>query len=217
MTSTKAYKQEDVNVPLFEKYKEWTEGLSEKKARIRVFENIRDIPYAALPGLFDPVKGPEKMIAGNKGFCSPKHYLLGRMFGMLGIEVRYHVYAFLWRDVLAGRNNTVGALSAALPITYHMACKAFVGSGWVLLDATWDKALSKTGFPVNLVWDGVSDTGLAVEPLEEFVNNTAGENEKFLKGRTGVYSLSEKKKLARFSLELNKWLEESRGQSVNGI
>jgi len=191
-------------------FEKWTSGLSEEEKRINVFNNIRSIPYCIVPGHFDPEKGPGLMLEENRGFCTPKHYFLGDLYGKLGIRVRYHTYAFLWKDTAASQNKELEALAEKLPITYHLACKAFIGTKWILLDATWDDELSRLGFSVNFAWDGLSNTALAVKPLEEFVHDTISEREKFFKEKTSAYTLSDKRNLTRFSSELNKWLENAR-------
>lgn len=192
-------------------FEEWTSCLSGKEKRINIFDNIRNIPYCIVPKHFDPEKGPGLMIEDNKGFCAPKHYLLGNLYDKLGIRVRYHTYSFMWKDSVNLQDKVLSALTEKLPVTYHLVCKAFIGTKWVLLDATWDDALGRIGFPVNHTWDGARDTVLAVKPLEEFIHDTISEREKFFKEKISAYTFAEKKDLAQFSRGLNSWLEGVRG------
>ena len=67
------------------KFKEWTEGLNSTESRINIFEKVRDIPYFIDPTLWDFDEGPSKMLRLGKGSCTPKHYLLGRMFQKMGL------------------------------------------------------------------------------------------------------------------------------------
>ena len=67
------------------KFKEWTAGLEPVAARVSIFEHIRDIPYAIVAQLRDPVTGPVKILKLNKGSCVPKHFLLALMFKKLGL------------------------------------------------------------------------------------------------------------------------------------
>ncbi|MFH1837808.1 MAG: hypothetical protein ABH862_06840 [Candidatus Omnitrophota bacterium] len=189
------------------KFKDWTRGLSQEEARVNIYRQIQDIPYAVVLDHFDPEKGPERMLSDNKGSCVPKHYLLGLLYNRLGIGVRYHTYAFKWDEMDIVFPKNVRALILEIPETYHLACKVLVGSKWVLVDATWDLSLKSTGLPVNDKWDGYSDTMLAVNPFDEFVHENIEEREKCLEEKLREYGLPEKLKLSRFAIEFNKWLE----------
>ena len=81
------------------KFEEWTKGLSSEESRIRIFERIRDIPFAIVLELFSLKKGPGEMLVRNKGFCVPKHHLLGMMYQRLGVPVRYCTYSFRWNEL----------------------------------------------------------------------------------------------------------------------
>ena len=77
-----------------QKFEEWTKGKDPRAVRVKIFEEIRDIPYAVIPQALDSEQGPDEMLRVNKGSCQPKHYLLGEMFVRLGISVFYMVYQF---------------------------------------------------------------------------------------------------------------------------
>ncbi len=189
------------------KFNEWTQGLTLEESRINIFERIRDIPFAVVSGFFSIEKGPAGMLVQNKGFCVPKHYLMGMMFQRLGIAVRYCTYSFWWNELDVDYPAVLKGLAVATPVVYHLACRAFIEDRWVLVDGTWDPPLKKAGFPVNENWDGKSDTTLAVKPLEKFIHDDALEREKIFKKKMTVYTLPERLKLSRFSGELNRWLE----------
>ena len=188
------------------KFSEWTRRPGE--AVVNIFEGIRDIPYAVVPSLYGLEEGPAGMLNENRGFCVPKHYLFGVMCGRLGIKVKYCVYPFRWSDAVLPERLKEQA--GGLPVTMHLACKAMTGGKWVLVDATWDAPLKKAGIPVNLGWDGFSDTANAVTPIAEHVCGTSQEAEAFIKEKNLSYGIPEKLALARFSAELNKWLEKVR-------
>ena len=191
---------------LSSKFGEWTRRPGE--AVVNIFEGIRDIPYAVVPSLYGLEEGPAGMLNENRGFCVPKHYLFGVMCGRLGIKVKYCVYPFRWSDAVLPERLKEQA--GGLPVTMHLACKAMIGGKWALVDATWDAPLKKAGLPVNLRWDGLSDTLNAVKPLAEHVCASAEDAEALLEEKNALYSISEKVSLARFSGDLNKWLEEVR-------
>ncbi|NQT32061.1 MAG: hypothetical protein HQ594_00125 [Candidatus Omnitrophica bacterium] len=194
------------------KFMEWTEALTQEEAKISVFEHIRDIPFAVVPELFSLKKGPEGLLKLNKGFCVPKHYLMGIMFEKLSIPVKYCTYSFLWKELAFEYPAPLRGLAEALPVTYHLACKITVNNKVILADATWDSPLKRYGFPVNEKWDGKSDTCNAALPLEEFIHESADERDRVFDERLISYSLPEKLALQRFSLELNRWLEDIRGR-----
>ena len=110
------------------------------------------------------------MLARNKGFCVPKHYLLGMFYERLGLSVQYCTYSFLWKDLDVDYPPELKKMAQELSVTYHLACKAKINNNWVLVDATWDSALKKANFPVNENWNGESGTVNAVAPIEEFVH-----------------------------------------------
>lgn len=149
------------------KFAEWTEGLDTRQAMISIFEHIRDIPYVidTEPGLHDPQRGPELLLASGCGSCAPKHHLLAMMYRMLNVSVVYATFPFLWNDPDIRYPPHLRELATGLPVAYHLACRVQAGCRWVLVDATWDPPLERAGFPVNLDWDGCGDTKCAVKPL----------------------------------------------------
>ncbi len=183
---------------ILSKFNEWTRGLDSKEGRIKIFENIRDIPYVLIPELIDPEKGPVGILIRKMGSCSPKHFLMGAMFQKLEIPIKYVTYPFNWNDQDIDYPAKIRKLADAMPIGYHLACRAYINGKWILVDATWDIPLSKAGFPVNESWDGISNTLNAVKPLEGIVHRNAKKSDE------------EKSLSNRFYSILNKWLEELR-------
>jgi len=188
------------------KFQTWTKDLPDRKKYITVFEQIRDIPFAVESKLFFGTNASEQMLKRNKGFCVPKHHLLGLMFLRLKVPVLYHTYSFRWSDLTVAMPAKLKKLAKEVPLTYHLACKALIKEKWVFLDATWDAPLKKTGFFVNENWDGETDTKNAVTPVEEFVSETISRQKALYENKLKTYTFSEKLKLTRFSKELNKWL-----------
>ena len=157
---------------------------------VRAFEGVRDIPFAVIPEFYSLEKGPSAMLEERRGFCVPKHYLLGMIYEKMDMKVRYFVYPFRWHDLHLPHG--LKERSAALPVTFHLACKVLIGSKWVLVDATWDPPLGKAGFPVNLEWDGESDTINAVKPLGEHICDTAASAETLIHQKIADYNLPER-------------------------
>ncbi len=192
------------------KFEDWTKGLTLEESMVRIFENIRDIPYYISPELFDRETGPRKMLVQNRGFCNPKHYLMGMMFERLGMKVRYWSCSFRWDEMRVDCPEEIKEAAKRLPYTYHLACHVEIGHKWVLVDATWDKTLLRTGFPVNLEWDGRNGMRPAVIPIKEFVHKSASERESEFIPKIMAYTAREKLSLARFATRINAWLNDVR-------
>ena len=189
---------------------EWTKGLSGKDARISIFNHIRDIPYAVIPEIRNPVDGPQGLLERMKGSCSPKHFLLGRMFEMIGVPIKYVSYPFSWNVKSVAYPLELRKLAEVIPIEYHLACKASVEDRWVVVDATWDRPLARVGFPVNESWDGASDTKLAVESLNEIVHKNAQDRMNFVQAKKSLWTTDDNARTDRFTSAFNSWLEDVR-------
>lgn len=193
------------------KFEEWTAGLDPKAARIAVFNNIRDIPYMIVPELRSPETGPSGLLEQNQGSCQPKHWLLAIYFKKLGIPVKYATYPFHWHaGHLISYTPELKSMMQSLPVSNHLAVKAYIGGNWALVDATYDLALSKAGFPVNAGWDGVSPTHNAVHPLKEILHDTPAERVAYDAAIRANYTGAEKTAFAGFVPELNAWFKSLR-------
>jgi hypothetical protein len=148
------------------KFNQWTQGKNSLEARVGIYNNIRDLPYAIIPELVDSEKYI-KIFAAGKGSCSPKHFLLCEMYQKLGMTVLYACYPFRWDEVEVDYPPILRRLAGALPTSYHVACKVEIGGKLVLVDATLDPAMERLGLPVNKDWNGVSDTLLPIVPCGE--------------------------------------------------
>jgi len=192
------------------KFKEWTDGLGAIDKRISVFQHIRDIPYAIVAELRDPYTGPSRMLEINRGSCAPKHLLLAKTFGMLGIPVKYASYLFKWDDPSIKYPKDLRSLVKKMPMSAHLACKAEIDGKWILLDATWDPPLTKLGFPVNKSWDGLSNTRNAVTFISEVVHETLDDRIKYSSELRGLYTKEKATLYEEFSRKLNAWLDSIR-------
>ena len=195
-------------------FTEWTKGLDSKESRIKIFENIRDIPFV-VTWITDSERGPVELLLRNKGTCSPKHFLLGMMYQRLGIPVKYGSYPFRWGDLKVDYPENLKNLAEKLPVVPHLALKAYINNTWVLLDATWDPPLKKVGFPVNETWDGFSDTQNAVPALQEIIHESIEEREEFVDSEESAESDSDTEAqyelIEEFCNGLNRWFDEVRG------
>ena len=191
-------------------FAEWTKDLGGRNARISIFDHIRDIPYAVIPEISNPVDGPQGLLKGMKGSCTPKHFLLARMFEMLQIPIKYVTYPFSWNAESVAYPPELRKLAEVVPVDYHLACEARIENKWAVVDATWDRPLARVGFPINESWDGVSDAKLAVESLDEIVHQSVQERVNFVQARKSSWTDDDNARTDRFVSALNNWLENVR-------
>ncbi len=148
------------------KLREWTAGQSPRQAMVTVFNKIRDIPYGILPELNSHTEYL-RILETNMGSCTPKHLLMGNMYLRLGLDVLYTVFPYRWAEFEELYPPELWKLAQLMAPAYHLACRVYLGGRYVLVDATVDPPLGKIGLPVNLDWDGRSDTLLPVLPTGE--------------------------------------------------
>lgn len=202
---------------------EWTRGLSHPENIVMVFNRIRDIPYAILPDQLDPFLGPLNLLRAGRGSCVPKHFLLGILFERLGTAVRYVSIPFSWDQPGIMYPESLRTLASSLPPSYHLACRAYLGRRWVLVDCTWDYPLAAAGFPVNMHWDGISETmpavtplplippgGLEDTPVTEIMHRSSGERTTFYGEMRDIYTPGQVEARKEFDREFNMWLDEVR-------
>jgi len=179
-------------------FREWTAGRNDLQARISIYERIRDIPYAGIPELVDPLRYVEILRVG-KGSCSPKHLLLCDMYERLGVQVLYVVYPFRWDEVEVDYPPRLRKLAGNLETSYHLACMVELDGQLRLVDATLDPPLKRLGLPVNEKWDGVNDTLLAITPR--------GEGEIYHPSEASLLTAPRDDNSLAFYAELNFWLD----------
>ncbi len=119
---------------------------------ISTFNSIRDISYKI------PLKFGEE-----DNCCSGKSERLFNLLTKMGYTVRYRVCTFSWSSM----NLPLELMNIAHEdSSTHSFLEIEIGGVWKVLDPTWDKGL-KDVFHVN-VWDGESDTEIAVKPIKIF-------------------------------------------------
>jgi hypothetical protein len=193
-----------------ENLEKWTEGLEPLDARISVFEHIRDIPYKVIPELRSRDTGPRKILELMCGSCTPKHFLLGAMFEMMDVPIKYVSFPYSWDQKHVDYPDELREWARLIPTEYHLACSVRIGEEWVLVDATWDPPLAKAGFPVNESWDGISDTKVAVDYLDMIVHEKAAERDEYVTRQKSSWTEGDYALTSRFIDGLNTWLQEIR-------
>jgi len=146
-----------------ETFQVWTQGCPPLQSRIRLFENVRDIPYC-----YPASRDVGEVLKQRRSSCFGKHYLLGEMFRMLGLRVRHMLCTHRFNEsplVFPGPMQEV--LRKNEIVDFHDYLQIAVGEDWIDVDATWERGLREFGFPVNDDWDGHSAMLLSVVP-EDF-------------------------------------------------
>ena len=181
------------------KSKETSRGVA-----VELFTKVRDVPYALnadgnIEGLFED---------GVAGYTRKHLYLLPRL-KKLGYKVDIGIAEFDWRE-LPIPTDIQELLKD--PHGYHMFLYVGTGKATKVVDATWDKGMTRLGFPV-FSWDGVSSTGLAIK-----ATNARRQNLLTLKTRAIASSTLKKLKnpieteATPFNDGFNLWLGEMRGK-----
>jgi hypothetical protein len=184
-----------------QRFGEWTRGKNDVEARVSIYQQIRNMPYAVIPELVD-AEGYLEILKLGRGSCTPKHFLLCNMYQKLGMLVLYVVYPFRWDESEIDYPPRLRRLAEELPLSYHLACRVDIDGELVLVDATLDPALARLGLPVNNDWDGASDTRLPMNPC--------GEEELFHPFEASLMRARHSEKQLAFYHELNSLLEKVR-------
>jgi hypothetical protein len=185
-----------------DKFREWTRGRRGVAARVAIYEKIRDIPYAVVPGINSALHYARILTIG-KGSCTPKHFLLRDMYEKMGLPVLYVVYPFRWSDLEVDYPAHLRKLAEAMPVSYHLACKVEIGKRLVLVDATVDSPLKRLGLPVNEDWNGSTSMLLPVTPV--------GEEQLFHPAEVRDYEARYDEVSLEFFIRMNAWLDKVRG------
>ena len=121
---------------------------------IEIFNQVRDIPYR-IPLYLDEPEGE------HGGSCLYKVEVLKKLLEAEGLECRYRIGTFLWsqlnlpEEVMQAEHNDRGE---------HVWLEVCINNKWIILDPSWDIGLARI-FSINS-WDGISDTNIAVKPIE---------------------------------------------------
>jgi Transglutaminase-like superfamily len=139
---------------------DWTRGCDALRARIVVFERVRDLPYS-----YPSSRDPRIVLQQRHGTCSGKHYLLGEMFRLLGLNVRHMICTHRFNESPLPFPPPMQEMLRKNEIVDLHDYLQFAGDdGWADVDATWERGLREFGFPVNEEWDGKQSMILSVVP-----------------------------------------------------
>jgi len=145
-----------------ETFSKWTQGCDPLRARIVLFEAVRDIPYR-----YPASRHAAEVLQNGYGACSGKHYLLGEMYRLLGLRVRHMICTHRFNEApLVFPAPMQEMLRKNEIVDLHDYLQIAVDGEWIDVDATWPSALREFGFPVNDDWNGTSPMLLSVVPEE---------------------------------------------------
>lgn len=185
-----------------QKYAEWTAGLDPLRARIALFERVRDIPYS-----YPASRDPEEVLRAGVGTCSGKHYLLGELYRRLGLRVRHVICSHRFNESdLPFPDSMQAMLRRDEIVDMHDYVQLEVDGDWIDIDATWEKGLREFGFPVIEEWDGKSSMMLSVVPDEHVVVD--GEAARTKEELLAKLSPRQRKLRKEFLDAMNRWMEE---------
>lgn len=127
---------------------------------IRIFEDVRDIPYEV-----GPLYEGNEMVKYGRGGCGPKNRLLAQKLTKIGYKVKICRTPYSWKNLSVLPKN-IKEHPQAQQIGNHIYLKVLIGNQWILLDASWDKKLFPQ-LPANINWDGESNQACAVSIVSE--------------------------------------------------
>jgi len=181
---------------------EWTAGLPPVAARVRLFEQVRDFRYV-YPSSRDPVHVLETRCGSGSG----KHYLLGELFRLLGLNVRHMLCTHRFNESLIGFPEHLQAiLQKNEDVDLYDYLQIQVDGEWIDVDATWPLPLREYGFPVTDEWDGVSSMLLSVVADETMV--VRGDPERMKEEMLSKLTPRQRQLRKQFLEELSKWVNE---------
>jgi len=171
---------------------------------ISLFEMVRDIPYDVIDS-----REASEVLEKKKGTCSGKHLLLGKLFELIDIEVKYMMCLTKFNFI---QNSFPDKLTKMLDkediFDYHNFLKIKSKSKWILVDATFDLPLKDYGVPVNSYWDGLSNCKIALQPIKIYtVSNLSFEKQNAI----DRLSKEQQQKREVFIKKMCNWFNEIRG------
>lgn len=159
---------------------------------IKAFNRIRDTPYRI------PLTLSEK-----DDCCSGKSDRLISILQKHGYRARPRICVFRWNQLPIPRK--------LLKVPHESECtheyvELFLNNKWIVLDATWDKKLSKV-FHINK-WNGKSDTRIAVKPIKTY--SPAKSQSLVIEGAQKSEIKKDLQKNGEFYMAFNAWLVSAR-------
>lgn len=172
------------------------------RQRVKLFEAIRDIPYAVNIG--DEHKDAS---------CWSKSRALCAQLERYGMNARLICCRVNWESM-----RLPEYIQSLVPKkgTQHWYVEVLIPETkkWVKVDPTWDRGLKNAGFPVA-EWDGLTSTGLALKPIQHFSPEKSArliqQRDKMPEGALSWFDEKQGESYRR----LNAWIESQRRLRAN--
>jgi transglutaminase-like putative cysteine protease len=182
-------------------------GLTARDQRIAAFKIVQEVPYK----LTAWTGNPDSLFAIDRGDCRHKSAALIQLMRAWKVDARPVQVPFNWADlpipqsVLQPLAETRG---------FHDTVEVNVDGKMILVDATWDLALGKAGFPVLANWNGVEPTP-AITPRAKVILREGD-----IKAGTDLYAYfgfkwPERKRTLAFNRAFNAWTDELRARETS--
>ncbi len=186
---------------------EWTRGATPVEARIRVFEQVRDLPYT-----YPASRDPAEVLRLGRGSCSGKHYVLGELYRRMKLPVRHMVCRHRFNESPIGFPENLQAMLRKNEIVdLHDYLQVQIDGRWIDVDATWPQHLREFGFPVNEDWDGLRPMVLSVVPEDQLV--AEGDPERFKEELLSKLIPRQRLLRKQFLEALSLWVDELSAES----
>jgi hypothetical protein len=180
----------------------WTDGCDPLRSRITLFEHVRDLPY-----YYPSPRDPSEVLQSGRGSCSGKHYVLGAMFRLLGLEVRHMICTHRFNESLIVFPGPMQEMLRKNEIIdMHDSLQIAVDDAWVDVDATWPSGLREFGFPVNEDWDGKHAMPLSV--VAEDLVIAEGDPETLKEELLSKLTPRQRALRKQFLIALSSWVQE---------
>ncbi|KPJ56627.1 hypothetical protein AMJ49_04375 [Parcubacteria bacterium DG_74_2] len=181
--------------------------INQQQKIISIFEIVRDIPY----GVIDKSRNFCSVLENHKGTCSGKHLLLGRLYELMGIKVKYMMCETRFNFIkIELPEDLQKILDRKEIIDYHNFIKIRQNSKWINVDATFDLPLKKYSPAVNHSWNGVFDCQIAFKLVNIFeTKNLKKEKVRLINFLTN----KQQKEREAFFEKLSNWLDKVRNNT----
>jgi transglutaminase-like putative cysteine protease len=175
-------------------------GSDAVRDRIAVFQAIRDLPYAT-----DQAHTAQDLLEVGSGDCLAKTALLSAAFTYLGYASR----TVRWLYELPDQPREVRDLPSRLDL--HSAVAVYI-QRWLLVDATHDPPLGRSGFVVAS-WDGHTST-LPAYPLRGPIWRVGIDNDEIESATADLTKLWRGNPVTGYREAFTRWLRRSRRLSA---
>lgn len=177
-----------------------------EKLVAKYYKLVSDIPFEIRLGQQNYYVDLMYTQIHKKGACTGKHYWLGFLCEQLGLRVIYLTYPFYWSELEIDWPKSLQKLVQKMPLSYHLAIGIQSNNGRkIFLDATWDSALKKAGFPVNKIGSKLVNAQNAVALHDEPVAHASAlQHDEYIRKLKAKKSI--KKEEIEFYTKLNEYL-----------